>query len=102
MHTVKDLNTKTYGLQCRVKMKKRKQTDQSDYIAENHLKRDFSATKPLEKLVTDKKRDAPVVPPLRGKSKLKLEFYYCSLRSIHGIFIFSPLCFIRHLLIGNT
>ncbi|OLP62924.1 hypothetical protein BACPU_36240 [Bacillus pumilus] len=43
----------TYGLQCRVKVKKRKQTGQPYYIAENHLKRDFSATKPLEKLVTD-------------------------------------------------
>lgn len=43
----------TYGLQCRVKVKKRKQTGQPYYIAENHLKQDFSATKPLEKLVTD-------------------------------------------------
>ncbi|QRY36295.1 IS3 family transposase [Bacillus sp. PDNC022] len=43
----------TYGLQCRVKMKKRKQTGQPYYIAENHLKQDFSATKPFEKLVTD-------------------------------------------------
>ncbi|WP_155762152.1 IS3 family transposase [Bacillus safensis] len=43
----------TYGLQCRVKVKKRKQTGQPYYIAENHLKQDFSATKPFEKLVTD-------------------------------------------------
>ncbi|WP_144473336.1 IS3 family transposase [Bacillus pumilus] len=43
----------TYDLQCRVKIKKRKQTGQPYYIAENHLKQDFTATKPLEKLVTD-------------------------------------------------
>ncbi|WP_448799907.1 IS3 family transposase [Bacillus pumilus] len=33
----------TYGLQYRVKVKKRKQTGQSYYIADNQLKQDFSA-----------------------------------------------------------
>lgn len=43
----------TYGWQCRVKVKKRKATGQPYHIAENLLKQDFTATKPLEKLVTD-------------------------------------------------
>ena len=42
-----------YGWQCRVKVKKRKRTGQPAYIAANLLARDFSASKPLEKLVTD-------------------------------------------------
>ena len=42
-----------YGWQCRVKVKKRKRTGQPAYVAPNLLARDFSASKPLEKLVTD-------------------------------------------------
>lgn len=42
-----------YGWQCRVKVKKRKRTGQPAYIAPNLLARDFTATKPMEKLVTD-------------------------------------------------
>lgn len=42
-----------YGWQCRVKMKKRKQTGQPYYIAANLLNRNFEATAPLQKLVTD-------------------------------------------------
>jgi len=42
-----------YNWQCRVKVKKRKRKGQPAYIAPNLLARDFSATKPLEKLVTD-------------------------------------------------
>lgn len=41
-----------YGWQCRVKVKKRKRTGQPTYVAPNLLGRDFTATKPLEKLVT--------------------------------------------------
>lgn len=41
------------GWQCRVKIKKRKQTGQPAYVAPNILSRDFVAEKPLEKLVTD-------------------------------------------------
>ncbi|CAM4433646.1 Integrase catalytic domain-containing protein [Paenibacillus tarimensis] len=41
------------GLQCRVKVKKRKPTGQPAYIAENLLKRQFQADAPLQKLVTD-------------------------------------------------
>jgi len=44
-----------YGRQCRVKVKKRKQTGQPYYIAiaPNLFNRDFVATVPLQKLVTD-------------------------------------------------
>lgn len=42
-----------YGWQCRVKVKKRKRTGQPAYVAQNLLARDFTASKPLEKLVTD-------------------------------------------------
>lgn len=42
-----------YGWQCRVKVKKRRQTGQPYYIADNLLKRDFQADQPLQKLVTD-------------------------------------------------
>lgn len=41
------------GLQCRVRMKKRKTTGQPIPSAENLLKRQFHAEKPLQKLVTD-------------------------------------------------
>lgn len=42
-----------YGWQCRVKVKKRKRTGQPTYVAQNLLARDFTASKPFEKLVTD-------------------------------------------------
>ena len=42
-----------YGWNCRVKMKKRKQTGQPHYVALNLLERDFVAEAPLQKLVTD-------------------------------------------------
>lgn len=42
-----------YGWQCKVKVKRRKKTGQPAYIADNLLARDFTATKPLERLVTD-------------------------------------------------
>ena len=42
-----------YGWQCRVKVKKRKRTGQPAYVAANFLARDFKATQPLQKLVTD-------------------------------------------------
>ncbi len=42
-----------HGWQCRVKVKKRKRTGQPAYVSPNLLARDFTATKPLEKLVTD-------------------------------------------------
>ncbi|APQ57373.1 hypothetical protein PPOLYM_05435 [Paenibacillus polymyxa] len=41
------------GLQCRVRMKKRKATGQPAHPAENLLKRQFHAEAPLQKLVTD-------------------------------------------------
>lgn len=41
------------GWQCRVKVKKRKQTGQPAYIAEHLLQREFVADRPLQKLVTD-------------------------------------------------
>lgn len=41
------------GLQCRVKVKKRKTTGQPAYIAEHLLKREFKANAPMQKLVTD-------------------------------------------------
>lgn len=40
-------------LQCRVRVKKRKQTGQPLYVAPNVLQRQFYATKPMQKLVTD-------------------------------------------------
>ena len=52
MKTVQSIMQK-YGWQCRVKVKKRKRTGQPAYAAPNLLARDFSASKPLEKLVTD-------------------------------------------------
>lgn len=42
-----------YGWQCRVRVKKRKRNGQPTIVAENYLKREFFATKPLERLVTD-------------------------------------------------
>lgn len=42
-----------YGSQCRVKVKKRKRTGQPAYVAPNLLTRNFTASKPFEKLVTD-------------------------------------------------
>ena len=42
-----------YGWQCKVKVKKRKKTGQPAYVTDNLLARDFTATKPLERLVTD-------------------------------------------------
>ncbi|MEJ8546414.1 IS3 family transposase, partial [Brevibacillus borstelensis] len=41
------------GLQCRVKIKKRKGTGQPFQVADHLLKRDFLAEQPLQKLVTD-------------------------------------------------
>lgn len=41
------------GLQCRVRIKKRKTTGQPAHLAENLLKRKFHADAPLQKLVTD-------------------------------------------------
>jgi transposase InsO family protein len=40
-------------LQCRVRVKKRKQTGQPVHVAPNVLQRQFHATKPMQKLVTD-------------------------------------------------
>lgn len=40
-------------LQCRVRMKKRRITGQPAQIADHRLKRQFQATEPLQKLVTD-------------------------------------------------
>lgn len=42
-----------YNWSCRVKVKKRKRTGQPANIADNTLARDFKATAPLQKLVTD-------------------------------------------------
>lgn len=42
-----------YGWQCRVKVKKRKQTGQPYYVANNLMNREFTSQKRLEKLVTD-------------------------------------------------
>lgn len=42
-----------YSWQCRVKVKKRKQTGQPYYIANNLLERNFQAERPFQKLVTD-------------------------------------------------
>ncbi|EES70928.1 hypothetical protein POTG_04450 [Paenibacillus sp. oral taxon 786 str. D14] len=43
----------TNGWQCRVRVKKRKQTGQPAYVADHLLKRQFQAERPLQKLVTD-------------------------------------------------
>lgn len=42
-----------YNWSCRVKVKKRKRTGQPSKVADNMLNRDFNATAPLQKLVTD-------------------------------------------------
>lgn len=42
-----------YGWQCRVRVKKRRQTGQPYHIADNLLKGNFQASQPLQKLVTD-------------------------------------------------
>ena len=42
-----------YGLQCRVKPKKRKKVGQPAVVADHVLMRDFKADRPLQKLVTD-------------------------------------------------
>ncbi|WP_211634924.1 IS3 family transposase [Lysinibacillus parviboronicapiens] len=52
-HKVVQRIMQKYGWQCRVKVKKRKQTGQPYYIADNLLNRNFEATAPLQKLVTD-------------------------------------------------
>lgn len=41
------------GWQCRVKVKKRKRTGLPTHVAANIIARNFTASKPLEKLVTD-------------------------------------------------
>ncbi len=41
------------GLQCRVRMKKRRLTGQPTHVAEHQLKRQFQANAPMQKLVTD-------------------------------------------------
>lgn len=42
-----------HSWQCKVNVKKRKKTGQPAYVSDNLLARDFTVTKPLEKLVTD-------------------------------------------------
>ena len=42
-----------HGWQCRVKVKKRKQTGQPAHVAQNLVARDFTATKKKKKLLTD-------------------------------------------------
>lgn len=51
IHKVVQRIMQKYGWQCRVKVKKRKQTGQLYYIAANLL--NLKATVPLQKLVTD-------------------------------------------------
>ncbi|WP_400162572.1 IS3 family transposase [Brevibacillus sp. TJ4] len=41
------------GLQCRVRVKKRKPTGQPAHVAEHQLQRQFEANAPMQKLVTD-------------------------------------------------
>ncbi|ANS73894.1 tail length tape measure protein [Paenibacillus yonginensis] len=41
------------GLQCQVRMKRRKPTGQPTHVAEHQLKRQFQADAPMQKLVTD-------------------------------------------------
>lgn len=52
-HKVIQKIMRIHGLQCRVKPKKRKITGQPAAIAEHRLNRQFSADRPLQKLVTD-------------------------------------------------
>lgn len=52
-HKVVQRIMQQYGLQCRVKPKKRKKLGQPAVVADHLLKRDFKASKPLQKLVTD-------------------------------------------------
>lgn len=52
-HKVVQKIMQLHGLQCRVKPKKHKRVGQVSTIAEHHLNRDFRATRPLQKLVTD-------------------------------------------------
>lgn len=52
-HKVVQRIMQQYGLQCRVKPKKRKAIGQPSIVAENRLKREFKAERPLQKLVTD-------------------------------------------------
>lgn len=52
-HKVVQRIMQKYGWQCRVKVKKRKQTGQPYHIADNILNRSFEATAPLQRLVTD-------------------------------------------------
>jgi putative transposase len=52
-HKVVQRVMQKYGWQCRVKVKKRRQTGQPYHIAHNLLKGDFQADQPFQKLVTD-------------------------------------------------
>lgn len=52
-HKVVQRIMQQYGLQCRVKPKKRHRIGQPAQVAEHLLKRDFKAKSPLQKLVTD-------------------------------------------------
>ncbi len=52
-HKVVQRVMQKYNWQCRVKVKKRKATGQPYYVAENLMNREFKATQPLQKLVTD-------------------------------------------------
>lgn len=52
-HKVVQRIMQQYGLQCRVKPKKRKAIGQPAIVAEHVLKREFTADRPLQKLVTD-------------------------------------------------
>lgn len=52
-HKVVQRIKQKYGWQCRMKMKKHKQTRQPYYFAANLLNRNFEATAPLQKLVID-------------------------------------------------
>ena len=51
-----------HNLQCRVKVKKYRKTGEPIVTAENIINRDFTATRPFEKLVTDLWESG--VPPL--------------------------------------
>ncbi|MGE7920637.1 IS3 family transposase [Viridibacillus sp. NPDC093762] len=52
-HKVVQRIMQKYGWQCRVKVKKRKKNGQPCHIADNLLNRNFEATAPLQRLVTD-------------------------------------------------
>jgi len=52
-HKVVQRIMRQYGLQCRVKPKKRKAIGQPSIVAEHVLKREFKSERPLQKLVTD-------------------------------------------------